>query len=183
MIEPAADTGFARVAARPIHVGRAFTLSVETYRSPDGEEFDRDIVRHPGAVAVLAVHDDGTVVLVRQFRAAIGTHLLEIPAGLLDVPGEVPEEAARRELAEEVGLAAAVLTRLTEFVAAPGMADERITLFVATGLSSIGNDLQGPEERHMTEERIPLAEAVAMARDGRIADAKTIIALLLYPIA
>jgi 8-oxo-dGTP pyrophosphatase MutT (NUDIX family) len=169
---------FRKVASRPVHRGRVFTLQVETFESPDGEQFERDLIRHPGAVAVLPITDDGDVVFVRQFRPAIGEDLLEIPAGLLDVVGEPLEVAAARELAEEVGLRADRLELLTTFVAAPGMADERVTLFRARGLVEVGQNVQGPEERHMTVEKIPFALAVAMVHDGTITDAKTVIALL-----
>ncbi len=150
-----------------------------TFQSPTGEQFDRQIVRHPGAVAVLPLHDDGTVTLVEQFRAAINGTLWEIPAGLLDVPGEDLVQAAVRELREEVGLAASSMRPLIAYHVAVGFADELISIYIASGLVEIGNDLQGPEEDHMVVHRIPVTEAIEMVRRGDITDGKTVIALLL----
>lgn len=150
-----------------------------SFVSPDGVEFTRDVVRHPGAVAVVPLHEDGTVTLVRQFRAPLGHDLLEIPAGLRDVADEDPLDTARRELAEEVGLAADRIERLNAFHNAPGHCDEQIVVYVATGLSSVPDDLQGVEENHMTIERHALGDLVAMIRRGEVTDAKTIIAVLL----
>jgi ADP-ribose pyrophosphatase len=103
----------------------------------------------------------------------------EIPAGVRDVEGEPDHETARRELAEEAGLSASLVEPLTTFHNAPGLSDELVALFVATGLVSVPKDLQGIEEQHMSCERLPLAEALAMVADGRITDAKTVIALLM----
>ncbi len=156
-----------------------FRLINAVFQSPSGEQFDRDIIRHPGAVAVLPLHDDGTVTLVSQFRGAVGIDLLEIPAGLLDQVGEDLSEAAARELREEVGLVAAELRQLISYHAAVGFTDERITIFLGRGLQDVAKDLQGPEEAHMSVHRIALADAVKMIHDGRITDGKTVISLLL----
>jgi ADP-ribose diphosphatase len=133
------------------------------------------VVRHPGGVGVLPLHDDGTVTLIRQLRPAVGARLLELPAGRLS-PGEEPEACGRRELGEETGLRAARLVSLGHLHTSPGVFDEVVHLFAATGLS------QGEAEPEAYEEietvRLPLAEALAMARDGRISDGKTIAALL-----
>ena len=132
------------------------------------------VVRHPGGVAVLPLHDDGTVTLIRQLRPAIDATTIELPAGRLD-PGETPETCGLRELAEETGLAAGRLESLGHFHTSPGVFDEKIHLFLATGLC------QGTAEPEAYEEietvRLPLAEALEMARDGRISDGKTIVAL------
>ncbi len=156
-----------------------FRMVNAVFRSPSGEQFDRDIVRHPGAVAVLPLHDDDTVTLVSQFRGAVGMDLLEIPAGLLDQVGEDLPEAAARELREEVGLVASDLRQLISYHAAVGFTDERITIFLGTGLQHVETDLQGPEENHMSVHRIALHDAVQMIHDGCITDGKTVIALLL----
>lgn len=133
------------------------------------------IVRHPGGVAVLPLHDDGTVTLIRQLRPAVGEFTLELPAGRLG-PGEEPSSCGRRELMEETGLDAAQLRSLGSIYTSPGVFDEVIHLFLATGLT------QGVPQPEQYEDidtiRVALAEAVAMARDGRISDGKTIAALL-----
>ncbi len=155
---------------------------VGSFRSPDGQMFERDIVRSPGAVAVVPVLFDpegrASVVLVRQYRPACGQELIEIPAGMRDVPGEPTFETARRELAEEVGLSAQVLEPLARFHPSPGMTDSVTEIYLATGCTSIGRDLQGPEEEFMTELHLPLDDAVTAVTDGTITDAKTVIGVL-----
>lgn len=168
---------FRKVSEELIYEGAVFTFARVTFESPSGERFDREILKHNGAVAVVPLTDDGDVVLVRQYRGAVERELLEIPAGLLDIVGESRPTAAARELREETGFEARSLVELTTFVPAPGLLNELVTVFLATGLTHVGNDLQGPEEQHMTIVRIPFAEALAMSRDGRIVDAKTIIGL------
>lgn len=146
--------------------------------TPDGTLVERDIVEHPGAVSVVPLHDDGTVTLVRQYRAPVDRWLLEIPAGKRDVDGEPPIETARRELQEEVGLAADRFELLVEFYNSPGFADEAMTVFVASGLRSVPTALDGAEEEHAEVIAMSLDDAVAAVRSGAISDAKTIIGLL-----
>lgn len=133
------------------------------------------VVRHPGGVGVLPLHDDGTVTLIRQLRPAVNDMLLEIPAGRLD-PGEEASACGRRELSEETGLTAERLESLGTILTSPGVFDERIHLFLAAGLT------QGEASPEHYEEietvRLPLADALAMAVDGSIRDGKTIAALL-----
>jgi ADP-ribose pyrophosphatase len=119
------------------------------------------------------------VVLVRQYRPALGTEVVEIPAGMRDVPGEPPEETARRELVEEIGYAAGALVLLCALYPSPGMTDSVTSVYLATGLEAVGQTLHGPEERHMEVLHLPLADAVAWVLDGRIRDAKTVAGLLL----
>lgn len=170
---------FRTVASRTVFDGQLLRLRVDTLEAPDGHRFERELVHHPGAVAVLPLTDGGEVVLVRQYRSAVDEHLLEIPAGLLDVEGEAPEEAARRELREEVGLVADRLETLAQFVNSPGFCDERVLLYLATGLHEVPHEHDGPEEQHMEVVRLPLADAVAMALTGEITDAKTLVAVSL----
>jgi 8-oxo-dGTP pyrophosphatase MutT (NUDIX family) len=177
--EPNGQPPFRRVDETEIYTSKIFRLVNVTFEAPDGARFDRQIVRHPGAVAVLPLHDDGTVTLVKQFRGAIEADLIEVPAGILDKPGEDLAQAAARELREEVGLAATELRRLVSYQAAIGFADETITVFVGTGLTFVGKDLQGPEEEVMQELRLPLTEAINMVKRGEITDGKTVMALLL----
>jgi ADP-ribose pyrophosphatase len=132
------------------------------------------IVRHPGGVGILPLHEDGTVTLIRQLRPATGGFTLEIPAGRL-CPGEEPITCGHRELLEETGLSAAQLQPLGFIHSSPGFLDEVIHLFFATGLSQ--GEAQPEAYEDIDAVRIPLNEAVAMAVDGRISDGKTITAL------
>ena len=170
---------FEKVGERLVHHGAVIDVAVGTFRGPDGSTFERDVVHHPGAVSVVAVDADGRVPLVRQYRAALDVELLELPAGKLDVDGEPPEECARRELAEEVGLAAEAWELLCEFHNSPGFSDERHRVYLARGLSEVPDDRQGVEEASMTVEWVSLSDAVSLAREGEVKDAKTVIGLLL----
>jgi ADP-ribose pyrophosphatase len=143
----------------------------------DGRESVREWVRHPGAAAVVPVFDDGSTVLVRQFRYPPQREFLEVPAGKLDVEGEDPEEVAQRELGEEIGYAAARLTRLGVTYPCIGYSDEVIHLFLAEGLSPKAGGAD--HEELLVPVRMPLSEAVAMARRGEILDAKSALILLL----
>jgi ADP-ribose pyrophosphatase len=166
-----------------IHQGYVLRLVQASFTSPDGEPFDRDIVRAPGAVAVVAVVDDGPggpeAVLVRQYRPALDSWLVEIPAGLRDKKGEAPADTAARELAEEAGLAAARYELLTVFVNAAGMSDQRTHIYLASGLTDVPSAADGVEERYLTVERVALAEVPTLVSSGVLVDAKTVIGLLL----
>jgi ADP-ribose pyrophosphatase len=169
---------FRRLGEQSLWSGRVISAAIVEVEGPDGVH-EREIVHHPGAVAVVPWHDDGTITLVRQYRAALDAELWELPAGLRDVAGEPPEETARRELVEEAGLRAGTLEHLATFLNSPGFSDESVEVFLATGLTEVPHDRQGAEEQHMAIERVPAAEARAMVDDGRITDAKTVIALLM----
>lgn len=183
--DPHADAGadapatFRTLGERPVFDGHVFSVRTVRLVDPDGEEFEREVVRHPGAVSVVPVHDDGTVTLVRQHRAPVGTAVLEAPAGTRDEDGEAPADTARRELAEEAGLSAARLEPLGEILNSPGYTDQRTLLFVATGLDSVDKAPAGHEERWLTVERVPLADTEALVAAGRLLDATTIVGLLL----
>jgi ADP-ribose pyrophosphatase len=167
--------------SRPVHDGRVVKLSVDTVRFPDGSTGELDMIRHPGAAAVLPVLSaldaaDPQVVLIRQYRYATGGWLYEVPAGKPDRPGEPWDDVARRELEEETGLRAGTLRRLTAVHTAPGFTDELIHLYLAS-------DLREGEARREADEfmelvRLPLSGALEMVRDGRVSDAKTICTLL-----
>jgi ADP-ribose pyrophosphatase len=150
-------------------------VSRATFVGPDGVAFSRDIVRHPGAVAVVAVTEEGSVVLVRQFRPALNQWILEIPAGTCDVDDEPAEATARRELAEEVGYAASRLDLLTRCVITPGFCDEYATIYLASGLTRVPSDRQGVEERFLSVVEVPLSEFDDMVDGGEIIDASTIL--------
>jgi 8-oxo-dGDP phosphatase len=173
-----ADAVFRVVDERTVWTGQRISVAEVTVAAPDGSTLERDIVHHPGAVGVLPLHDDGTVTLVRQYRVALDADIWEIPAGLRDVEGEPTSVTAQRELVEEAGLRAGSVELLVRFHNSPGFADEAVEVFLATGLEAVPDDRQGPEEQHMVVDRVLLDAALAMVDDGRITDAKTVIALL-----
>jgi ADP-ribose diphosphatase len=156
------------------------TLAEDRFSSPDGEEFVRFVVRHPGAVAAVPMMDGGRALCVRQYRAAVQRDMLELPAGKLDVPGEDPADAMARELAEEIGHRAGRMVELGRFWNSPGFCTELTHVYLALDLEPV--DAPGPakeEERHMTIEAVPLADTVRLVAEGEIADAKTIVGLSL----
>lgn len=158
------------------HKGAMVSTEILSVRTPDGDLVERQVVRHPGAVAVVAIHD-GCVVLVEQYRAAIDNNLIEIPAGKLDISGEPLETAARRELIEEVGLDPTTLVLLGDFVTAAGFSDEIITVFASNDCVDVGRDVDGPEEEHSEILRVPLAEIDGWLASGKLTDAKSLIGL------
>jgi 8-oxo-dGTP pyrophosphatase MutT (NUDIX family) len=170
----AADRRFEHLGGQTIYEGRIVSLHLERYHYPDGEEVEREVIRHQGAVAIVA-HDDEHVFLVRQPREPVGDpDFLEIPAGRLDVDGEAPLEAAQRELAEEIGKAADTWEPVAEFVSSVGVMDETVHVFHATGLSDRHAEAEHNERIEIV--RWPLADL-----DGAIAatrDAKTLVGLL-----
>jgi 8-oxo-dGDP phosphatase len=164
------------VAAEPLLASRVF--SVEALElDADGDRFRRDVVRHRGAVAVLA-HDGDEVLLVRQWRAATGGIVLEVPAGTRDVDGEAPADTARRELEEEAGVRARHLEVLCELWNSPGWSDQRTILYLATGLTPVARRPSGPEEAALEVVRVPLDEAIAQVTAAGPGDATTVVALL-----
>ena len=166
---------FTPTGEETVHRGWFIRVQRATFLDPDGVPFERDIVRHPGAVAVVAVTDGDAVVLVRQYRPAVDRWLLEVPAGTCDVDGEPPEVTAVRELAEEVGYAASGLTLLVRTAITPGFCDEIAHVFLATGLRRVATDRQGAEEAFMEVVEVPLDEFDAMVDAGEIVDASTIL--------
>jgi len=167
-----------RIETRRIFKGRVVDLAVERLRFPDGRLVDLELIHHPGAAAVVPVDGEGRVILVRQYRHATGGWLLEVPAGKLDA-GEAPEACARREVEEETGFRARDLVPMGWIWTTPGFTDERIWLFLATGLERGRQDLQADELLQV--EHLPLDEAVRRAGRGEITDAKSICALLRAP--
>jgi 8-oxo-dGTP pyrophosphatase MutT (NUDIX family) len=169
------------VASEEIYQGRIITLRKDIVKMPGGGESVREVVHHPGAVGVVAIDDQDRVVMLRQYRHPVGEHLWELPAGLRDVDGEPPVETARRELAEEVQLAAERWSLLTTQYPTPGFCDELVLLYLAEGLSEA--DLpEGFEAEHeeldMTVERVPLADAVQWVFDGKVRNSLAVIGLL-----
>lgn len=163
------------LSTRRVYSGHVLALDVDQVEEPGGVRAQREVVRHRGSVAVLAVHDDGRVALVRQYRYAVDEELWELPAGRLD-PGERPEDAARRELEEETGLRAAHLEALSFFYATPGFCEEGLHLFRATRLQVVPARPEADER--ITLHTLTLDEARALISSGQVRDAKTLVALL-----
>jgi ADP-ribose pyrophosphatase len=157
-----------------VHVGRKIRVALDTETLPDGREIRRDVVLHPGAVAILPVIDTEHICLLRNQRPIIGEELWEIPAGTLE-PGEPPDSAAARELAEETGYQAGKWTKLVELIPSPGVLSEVIHLFLAEQLTPGPMNLEADEQ--LEPKIVPWKQALAWALDGTIRDAKTIIAL------
>ena len=154
--------------------GRLIAVRVDEVERPDGRHATREIVEHPGAVAILA-WDGARLAMVRQWRHAAGDVLLEIPAGTME-ESEEPLATARRELAEEMGIAADSWTRGPSFYTAPGFCTERLTLFLATELHEV--ETQAPDDEQLEREWLSLSQALGGIDDGRIADAKSIAGIL-----
>lgn len=157
-----------------IYTGKVVTLNLETVTLPNGATVELEVVRHPGAAAIVPMKDDRTVVLIRQYRLAAGGFIYEIPAGKLQ-PGEDPRHCAERELEEEIGYRAGAIERLETFFTAPGFTDEVMHLFLATSLTKTAQKLDHDEVLEVIE--MPLDTALAHIRDGTIRDAKTIVGL------
>lgn len=159
---------------RNVYSGKVITLNIDTVQLPNGVTVDLETIRHPGAAAVVPVKDDGTVVLIRQFRHAAGGFIYEIPAGKL-APGEDPLDCAARELEEEVGYRASSFELLSSIFTAPGFADEVIHVYKAIGLTKGRQHLDRDEVLEIVE--MPLHQAIARIQDGTIRDGKTIVGL------
>ncbi|MGH3754399.1 MAG: NUDIX domain-containing protein [Pseudonocardiaceae bacterium] len=162
-----------------LHVGRVLALRLDQVVMPGGRTVGREVVEHPGSVVVLPLHDDGSVLMIDQYRHPIGRRIRELPAGLLDAPGEDPVAAARRELVEEVGYTARDWSVLVDLVASPGFSDEAVRVFLARGLTEVGRPAgDDDEEADLGVVRLPLAEAVRQALAGEIVNAATVAGLL-----
>jgi ADP-ribose pyrophosphatase len=157
--------------------GALLRLRVDTVRLPDGRLGRREVVEHPGAVAVLPVLPSGELILVRQYRYAVGRLLLEVPAGTRE-PEEPAEVCARRELLEETGYRAAALQELARFYVSPGWANEELVIYVATGL--VASEAAPSSDERIVIERVSPDRVVELIRQGAIADAKTLVAVLGY---
>lgn len=156
--------------------GRIFDINRLSVQLPDGRTALRDVVRHPGAVAIVALTDDGRICLVRQYRAALGRVTVEVPAGKLD-PGEDPLDCAHRELEEETGMRAERMAFLSTIATGVGFCDELIHLYMATGLSFVASDPDADE--FINVDLVPLPELIDAVLDGRIEDAKTVVGALI----
>jgi ADP-ribose pyrophosphatase len=164
------------LSTTPIYDGRVISLQVDDVELPDGNKGKREIVKHPGAVAVIATTDEGKLVLVEQFRKALERTLIEIPAGKLE-PGEEPIVTAGRELEEETGYLCEDMEYVTSFYTSPGFADEYIHFFEAKGLRKKEDAASLDEDEFVELLEVTLEEALVLMQDGKIHDAKTVYAL------
>jgi ADP-ribose pyrophosphatase len=166
-----------RISSKQVFDGKLIKTRVDTVRLPSGREATREVVEHPGAVAILPVTAEGKLILVRQLRYAVGRSLLEVPAGTRE-PGEPDEENARRELHEEVGLEAGTIELLARFFVSPGWCNEELIAYRATELREIGAQPEQDEDLEIVE--VDPAEIPSLIASGEIADAKTITAVLAH---
>jgi ADP-ribose pyrophosphatase len=169
---------FSVVSSETLHVGKILALRTDEVRMPGGGTARREIVEHFGAVAVVALDDDGRIVLIHQYRHPFGRRLWELPAGLLDFGGEAPHVSAARELAEEVGLAAQTWKTLVDVDSAPGFCDESVRVFLATGLSEVGRPEAHDEEADLEVRRVDLDDAVARVYSGEIVNCISVAGIL-----
>lgn len=164
------------IESKEIFNGKIIRVRLDKVILPDGKESQREIVQHGGAVAMVPVDEKGNIYFVRQYRKPIEKFLLEIPAGRLE-PQEVPEDCARRELAEEIGLWPDKINKLSDFFSSPGFSNEKITIFMARNLRE--SKMRPDEGEFIDVELYPLSKALAMISSGEIQDGKTIAGLLL----
>jgi ADP-ribose pyrophosphatase len=175
-----ADASPDRIGTRRVYAGRLLNVDVDTVHAPDGTDLELEMVRHPGACAVVPLlsppeNEDPSVLLIEQYRYAAGGTIWEIPAGVLH-PGEEPEACARRELEEETGARAGKIEHLTTILTTPGFTDERIHLFLATEITAGEPRLEVDE--FIQVKAFTISRVLEMIRDGELRDAKSIVGLL-----
>ena len=158
--------------------GKITSVYEYDFIAPNGEQITREITCHPGAVCVVPIISSD-IVMIRQFRPAIGIDLLEIPAGKRDIDDEPPDVTAHRELQEEVGLSTSNLVELAQFYNSPGFCDEYSYCYLALDCDQVTDDRQGLEEEFMTIEVVPISQASTLITSGKIVDGKTIIGISL----
>ncbi|WOV85377.1 NUDIX hydrolase [Sporosarcina jeotgali] len=165
------------IASETLYNGKIIELRVDDVELPDGKRAKRELIKHPGAVAIIAITDQNELVLVEQFRKALERSIIEIPAGKIE-PGEDPEKTAIRELEEETGYRANEFTYVQSFATSPGFADEIIHLYLARSLEKVENPAAGDEDEFINLQECTIEETEEMMKDGRIFDAKTAFAVL-----
>lgn len=175
---PVADHEFATLSSETVFTGNIIALRTDHVRMPGGVTATRDVVEHYGAVAIAAIDEQDQVVMVHQYRHPLGHRLWELPAGILDLPGEDPVAAASRELHEEAGLAAAEWSVLVDVITAPGFCDESVRIYLARGLRDIGRPDADHEEADLTVHRVSLRQAVARVLSGEIINSIAVAGLL-----
>lgn len=170
--------GFGLVSSEDVHVGRVVALRIDEVAMPGGGTARREVVEHLGAVAIVAVDDERNVTLIHQYRHPIGRRLWELPAGLLDIAGEDPVDTARRELAEEAGLAAGRWETLVDIAASAGFTDEVVRVFLARELYPVDRVVHGGEEADLVITKVPLDDAVRRVLAGELINGATVGGLL-----
>lgn len=170
---------FVEAETQTVHSWAMFRLLRRFVKGSQGESFERTFVSTPGAVATVAVTQQGEVVLVSQYRASLNSFVLEIPAGMRDVEGEDPSVTAVRELREETGFESRTIEMLGECLSSPGVTDSSVIVYLATGLTAGQFQPHGPEEEAMQTFLVPFADALEMINDGRLKDAKSAYGILL----
>ena len=169
---------FTVASSRDVHIGRVVGLRVDDVVMPGGQTAVREVIEHLGAVAIVALDDAQRVTLIHQYRHPMGHRLWELPAGLIDHLGEDPVGTAKRELVEEVGLAAEDWVTLVDVAASPGFTDEVVRVFLARELSDVDREMLGEEEADLVVRKFPLVDAVAMALGGELVNGATVAGVL-----
>ncbi len=175
---PVAEHEFETMSSETLHTGKIFALRKDDVRMPGGKIVTREVVEHYGAVAIVAMDDDGRIPLVYQYRHPFGRRLWELPAGLLDVYGEAPHLTAVRELREEAGLQALTWQVLVDLDSTPGFSDESVRVYLATGLTQVGRPEAHDEEADMTLQWYPITDAVSRVFSGEIVNALAVAGIL-----
>lgn len=170
---------FRRIGERPRFDGGFFQVVTGTFVGPDGFTFEREVIRHPGAVCAVPLEADRShVLMIRQYRGAVDRALLELPAGKRDVPDEDPKLCIARELVEEIGQEAGTITEVARFFNSPGISDEMTICYLAEDLVECEREAHGIEEEHLTIERISIYDIEALMSSGDLVDGKSIVGLL-----
>jgi 8-oxo-dGDP phosphatase len=173
-----ADHDFETVDSETLYVGKIFALRADEVSMPGGRTARREVVEHYGAVGIVAMDESNNVALIYQYRHPVERRLWELPAGLLDINGELPALSAARELEEEAGLAARDWAVLVDVVSAPGFSDECVRIFLATGITDVGRPEASDEEADLVLKWFPLADAVDMVLSGEIINSLAVAGIL-----
>lgn len=173
-----ADHDFETVSSETVYRGNILALRTDRVRMPGGNVAKREVVEHYGAVAIAAVDDNGQVALIYQYRHAVGRRLWELPAGLLDEPGEDPVTAAARELREETGFTAEHWSTLVDLVSSPGFSDEALRVYLAQGLTEVGRPDAHDEEADMTVHWVGVEEAAQRVLAGEIVNSTAAVGIM-----